>query len=289
MKCYGQQTPVFSEYNYNPFIVNSAYAGLSKAGEITFATNGLFSSIDGSPENLNLSFHMPLKADKMGIGAALIQDKIGVTTSTSAFVAYSYKIFFDFQENRPYWEVFQKPSLSFGITAGMQQYQNNLLELGITNDPTFSRNVNASIPTIGAGVLFNKSNFYAGLSTPNLLGTRFSSDDSIELRSPYYGYFGYRFFSSQYENLLLKPSLLLKYEEGAPLQGDLNLALSYRNILELGVGYRTNSSFNMLAGFYLFESLRIIYHYNAAPKNLAFGNTHGVILSYSFKRGYSTK
>ena len=31
--------------------------------------------------------------------------------------------------------------------------------------------INANIPTIGMGVLYNHENFYAGLSVPNLLGT----------------------------------------------------------------------------------------------------------------------
>ncbi len=287
VQVWAQQTPVFSEYNYNPFIINSAYAGLSNTAEITLATNGLLNSLEGSPENLNLSFHTPIGSNQTGVGAGLIRDKIGVTTSTSAFAAYSYKIFFDFKENRPYWQVYQEPSLSFGITAGVQKYENNLLELGITNDPTFMRNINTTIPTVGIGVLFNKSNFYAGLSTPNVLGTRFATDDTVELQSPFYGFFGYRFFSSRYENFMLKPSILTRYEKGAPLQADLNMSLSYRNQFEIGIGYRTNASVNLLAGVYLFESLRLIYHYNVAPERLAFGNTHGLILSFRFNRGFA--
>jgi type IX secretion system PorP/SprF family membrane protein len=285
--CHSQQTPVFSEYNYNPFIINSAYAGLLDTGEITLTNAGLLSVREGSPDNVRLSFHTPLKSDKIGVGAGINRDKIGVTTTTTGFVAYSYKIFFDFKENRPYWEVYQKPSLSFGLMAGIQQFQDNLLELGISNDPAFSKNINATLPIVGFGVLFNKSNFYAGFSTPNILGSRFASDDSVELQSPYYGYFGYRFSSESYENLLLKPSVLLKYENGAPIQADFNLGLSFRNQFEIGAGYRTNSSLNFLAGIYLFESVRLVYNYNAAPKNLTFGNVHGLSLSFRFKRGYS--
>jgi len=284
--CWGQQTPSFPEYNYNPFIINSAYAGFLPSSEITLTGTGFFGAVEGSPETTNLSFHSPLSDGTMGVGAGVIRDKIGVTTSTDIYAAYSYKIFFDFKENRPDWQIYQKPSLSFGISAGIKQFQDNLLELGIINDPTFSSNINATLPIVGIGILFNKANFYAGFSTPNVLGTRFASDDRVNLENIYLGNFGYRFFPSG-DKILLKPSILLKYEQGAPLQADINTALSVRNTFEIGLGYRTDSSVNVLAGFYLFDSFRLIYNYNIASKDATIGNTHGLILSFQFNRGYA--
>ncbi|MGB6150650.1 MAG: PorP/SprF family type IX secretion system membrane protein, partial [Pricia sp.] len=150
-----QQTAVFSEYNYNPFIINSAYAGLLPTTEITGTNSGFISAVEGSPQNFSLSFNSPLNDGKVGLGAGIVRDQIGVTTNTNFFAAYSYKIFFDFESNRPYWQIYQPGVLSFGITAGLQQFQDNLLELGIANDPNFDENINASIPTIGVGFLFN--------------------------------------------------------------------------------------------------------------------------------------
>ena len=66
---------------------------------MTLANTG-FSAFDGSPKNISFSFHTPIADRKMGIGAGIIRDEIGVTTSTSAFAAYSYKIRFDFQDDR---------------------------------------------------------------------------------------------------------------------------------------------------------------------------------------------
>jgi type IX secretion system PorP/SprF family membrane protein len=283
---FGQQTAAFPEYNYNPFIINSAYAGLLPTTEAT-ATNTGFSSFEGSPKNFSLSFHTPMNRGKVGLGAGFIRDEIGVTTSTSAFAAYSYKIFFDFKDDRPYWQIYQPGTLSFGITAGVQQYQDNLLDLGIMDDPNFSQNINATIPTIGVGFLFNHARFYAGISTPNILGDRLATDDNLELESPLYGYFGYRFYNNRFEDFMLKPSVLIKSEKGAPLQVDANVSLSYRNKFELGGGYRTSSSVNLLAGVYLIKNFRLIYHYNMALKDSPLGDTHGIMLSYRFGKGYA--
>jgi len=283
---FGQQTAVFPEYNFNPFIINSAYAGLLPNTEASISNTG-FSSFEGSPKNFSLSFHTPLNDGKVGLGAGVIRDQIGVTTSTSAFAAYSYKIFFDFKDDRPYWQIYQPGTLSFGITAGIQQYQDNLLELGITDDPRFGQNINATIPTVGIGFLFNHARFYAGISSPNILGDSLASDDNLQIESPFYGYFGYRFYNNLFEDFMLKPSVLLKSEKGAPFQIDTNISISYRNQFEIGTGYRSNSSINFLAGIYLIQNFRLIYHYNMAFKNSVLPNIHGLMLSYRFGKGYS--
>ncbi|QLG47263.1 PorP/SprF family type IX secretion system membrane protein [Costertonia aggregata] len=282
-----QQTPAFSEYNYNPFIINSAYAGLMPNTEATLSNSGFLNTVEGSPKSFAFSFNSPLNRGKVGVGAGIISDEIGVTKSTSVFGAYSYKIFFDFKDDRPYWQIYSPGVLSFGITAGVQLYQDNLLDLGITDDPRFSENISATIPTVGLGFLFNHSRFYVGVSAPNVLGDRLASEQDLNLRNPIYGYFGYRFFNNRFQDIMIKPNLLLKYENGAPLQADINLSFSFRNKFELGTGYRTSSSVNLLAGIYLFNNLRFIYQYNLALKDSPLGNIHGLVLSYKFGDGYA--
>ncbi|AUC74944.1 PorP/SprF family type IX secretion system membrane protein [Olleya sp. Bg11-27] len=282
-----QQTPTFSEYNYNPFIINPAYAGLTENTEFTLSNTGFFNQFEGSPKSFSFSGHGSLNRNKIGIGAGITRDQIGVTTSTSFFAAYSYKIFFDFKSNRPYWQLYDAGVLSFGITAGLQQYQSNLTELGILDDPKFSQDINATIPTIGFSFLFNHASFYVGFSTPNVMGDSLASDSNLVLNSPYYGYFGYRIYNNRFEDFMIKPNILLKHEDGAPLQADFNVSLSFKNKLEIGTGYRTSNSINFLAGVYLFNNLRAIYTYNLASKNTTFGNTHGIILSLQLGDGYS--
>ena len=86
---------------------------------------------------------------------------------------------------------------------------------------------------------------------------------------------------------MIKPNVLLKYENGAPLQADLNVAVSFKNKFEIGGGYRTSSSLNLLAGVYLFDSVRFVYNYNLSTNKSPLGNTHGFVLSYQFGEGYA--
>lgn len=281
-----QQTPTFSEYNYNPFLINPAYAGMLSTSEASISNSGFFNQIDGSPKSISFSFNSPLNRGKVGLGAGLVHDQIGVTSSTQVFGAYSYKIFFDSNNRQPYWKINEPEVLSFGITAGVHSYQENLLELGILDDPNFAQNVSATIPTIGLGVLFNYATFYVGFSAPNVLGDKLASTNDLNLVNPYYGYFGYRIYTSIFEELMIKPNVLLKHEKGAPVQADINIALSFKDRFEVGTGYRTSSSINFLAGVYFIKNLRLIYNYSLGAKNNPIMNTHGLMLSYRFGEGY---
>ncbi len=283
---YAQQTPTFSEYNYNPFLINPAYAGLTNNAEISISNSGFINSFDGSPKTLSLTAQKAIGRNNLGLGFGVIRDEVGVTSASTFYAALSYRIYFDTQSTRPHWQNYIPGVLSFGITFGVQQYQNNLLDLGIVGDQAFSQNINATIPTIGFGAVFNHDTFYIGFSTPNLIGDALSSEKNLTLSNPYYGYFGYRFFESIFEDFIFKPNVLLKYENGTPLQADINTAVSYKNKIEFGLGYRTDNSVNILAGLYAFDNLRVIYNYNIPTNNSPLGNTHGIVLSYQFGEGY---
>lgn len=281
-----QQTAAFSEYNYNPFVINAAYAGMLPNPEATTSYSGIARTVEGSPTNFSLSFNMPMNDGKMGFGAGMVRDQIGVSTNTDFFAAYSYKIRFDVRRKHYDWQIFEPGVLSFGIAAGVKQFQENLLDLNILGDPAYSENINANIPTVGMGVLYNHESFYAGFSIPNLLGDNLASRDDLQLTNAYYGYFGYRIFMDIFSQVMIKPNLLLKYENGAPLQADLNLSLSFMNKFEVGAGYRTTSSVNAFAGVYIINHLRLLYQYNMAIANSPVRNVHGLVLSYRFGNGY---
>ena len=282
-----QQTPSFTEYNYNPFIINPAYAGVIGETEATLSNIGFGSQdFDGAPRSFSFSFNAPLRNEKMGLGANIINDEIGVTSATQILAAYSYKVFLN-DNVHPYWKVYDRSFISFGLNAGALVYNQDLLSLGIQNDPNFAENINTTLPNIGAGILFGHANFFAGISAPNLLGDSLSNQDNLQLSQPVYAYTGYHLVLNRFDpDYILKPSMLFKYENGAPLQVDANLSLSIKNTIELGAGYRSSSSLNALVGLYLFQNFRALYSYTQGGGDSPLGNTHGVILSYRAGSGF---
>lgn len=285
-----QQTPSFTEYNYNPFVINPAYAGVLKNSEFTLSNIGFGNqNIQGTPRSLITSFNTPLRNQKMGLGLGFINDEIGVTSATQIFGSYSYKIFLN-DNAYPYWKVYDRTFLSFGLNAGALIYNQDLLSLGIQGDPNFAENINTTLPMAGAGVLFGHGNFFAGVSAPNLLGETFANQDNLELSQPIYAYTGYHFVLDRYDpSFIIKPSMLLKYEQGAPFQIDANVSLNVNNSVEIGGGFRTSSSLNAFLGFYLIKNFRFVYSYSQGSGDSPLGNTHGVILSYRGGNGFAIK
>ncbi|MDX8554412.1 type IX secretion system membrane protein PorP/SprF [Tenacibaculum sp. 1B UA] len=111
-----------------------------------------------------------------------------------------------------------------------------------------------------------------------------TSEDDLDISVPVYGYYGYRFFTNRFEEVMIKPSIFFKYEGGAPLQVDLNMAVNYKNKLEIGTGYRRSSSINFLAGIYAIKNFKFVYFYNVGFNTSVLGNNHGVVLSYTFDK-----
>ena len=125
-----QQTAAFSEYNYNPFIINSAYAGMLPTSEVTTSYSGIARTVEGSPTNFALSFNSPMNDGNMGFGAGFVRDQIGVTTNSNFFAPTPIKFALMCDGNIMTGKYSNQGWLSFGITAGVKQFQENLLDLG---------------------------------------------------------------------------------------------------------------------------------------------------------------
>ncbi|WP_028376518.1 PorP/SprF family type IX secretion system membrane protein [Leeuwenhoekiella sp. MAR_2009_132] len=283
----GQQQPVFSEYNYNTLLLNPAHAGYYENSEFTLSNQSSFSGIDGAPSTFNATANLTLNNERVGLGAGFLRDEIGVSSVTSAFASYAYKLYFGLQAAAPRFHNFNPNVISFGITAGVFNYNENLLELGISEDPNFQQNISGTIPTLGIGILFNRNNLYAGISAPNLLGNSLAPDDAITINTAAYAYAGYRIYTGVFNELEIKPNFLIRYESGAPLSVDLNAIVNYKNKIELGAGYRTSSAVNAIAGVYLFEHFRILYNYTMPLMSSPLPSTHGLVLSYRLGEGYT--
>ena len=86
---------------------------------------------DGSPRSFAFTFNLPLRNEKMGLGIGFINDEIGVTSATQIFGAYSYKIILN-DNAYPYWKVFDRSFISFGLNAGALLYNQGPFEPRVT-------------------------------------------------------------------------------------------------------------------------------------------------------------
>ncbi len=67
-----QQDPHYTQYMYNTMSINPAYAGSTGSLQALLLYRSQWVGVDGAPETQNFSVHSPLRNEKMGGGARLL-------------------------------------------------------------------------------------------------------------------------------------------------------------------------------------------------------------------------
>ncbi len=233
------------------------------------------------PRTGTVSFDMSTRDRKVGLGIQAFNDRIGIVKTTGFYASYAYRVHFD-----------QKGStLAIGLQGGLSNYRAEYSKVDLidSNDPAFMSNVNALMPSFGAGIYFNTPKWYAGISVPNLVKSYLRKDQylySTEVTARKYMHF---FFMAGYvfdlnENLKLKPSFLIKSVRGAPVEADVNLNFWVKEIIGIGASYRTGDAVAGLLELQLSRQLRMGYAYDHSISKLVKYNqgTHEIMLRYEF-------
>ena len=254
---HAQQDPQYTQYIYNPVVINPAYAGNRGVTSIVGLHRSQWVGLDGAPRTQSLSIHSPVGVEgKVGLGLSVVNDELGPADETYFGVDFSYTI-----------QTSAKGKLSFGLKGGGTVLSVDFTQLNLftPNDVSFNENIDSRFnPLIGAGVYYHTDRFYAGVSVPNFIQTDHfdesnNSNSSVnfvaEERINYYGIAGYTFDLSS--DVKFKPSTLVKLVTGTPLQVDLTANFLLYEKLHLGAAYRFSAAFSGLVGFQLSDSLLI--------------------------------
>jgi len=278
VKSFGQQDAMYSQYMFNQLLINPAYAGNHEV----LSANALFRDqwvgIDGAPVTETFSLDAPLFKNKVGLGVTVYNDKIGISKNTGGYLAYAYRI------------KFRKSTLAFGLQAGLSNLRASYdqVEYSQNNsmyDYAFSKNINELFPNFGAGLFYNSEKFYFGLSVPYLLKKSLFQHSNIE------GYIQARhfFLSTGYvikfnKDYVLKPSILVKYVNGAPLEVDFNANLWFYEMLGVGASYRTGDAMIAMLELRLNNQLSVGYAFDYSLTELNKFNygSHELMLKYDF-------
>ena len=271
---YSQQDPQYTQYMYNMHIVNPAYAGSEGTLNIGLLHRTQWVGLDGAPKTTVAAINAPIKKN-IGLGLSVFADEIGPVKEQNAFVDVSYTI-----------QTSDYGNLAFGLKGGFTFLDAQLSTLDLGDDipdDVFNNDINDSYANFGAGAFYYTDHFYAGLSMPNMLNQfhlnrKGGVISSASEKMHYYLTSGYVFEMN--DNLKLKPSVLLKGVEGAPLSIDLAGNVLINNKFELGVSWRIDDSLNALMNVEVANGFRIGYAYDYTLSNLGDFNSgsHEVIL-----------
>ncbi len=197
--------PVYSQYLQNGLVINPAYAGTRGALSAFMSYRMQWMGTKGSPLLQSLSFHSPMKNDKVALGLIAQFMQYGVTKSTSIYADYAYHI--RFRDGR----------LSFGLKAGVDVSNTDYTGILLFDkeDPVFEAdNKPYVLPNVGAGAYYYTGRYYAGLAIPSFLSYQRTGNGSTQL---YHSFGEYSFMLSAgaifdiSPSLKFKPSLLIDY------------------------------------------------------------------------------
>jgi type IX secretion system PorP/SprF family membrane protein len=273
----GQQSSLYTQYMFNGLAINPAYAGSHEALSMTAFARKQWANVEGAPLSATFSAHTPIKKEKMGLGFLFSNDKISIFNQTSLSAIYAYRI--AFSEHR---------KLSFGLQAGFNNYSVRYSQLTskTANDPALpTSDFTSWSPNFGAGVYYYSQKLYIGLSVPflasNILANKYVAQ-RLELKNNYFFTTGYVMKLSP--DIKLKPSVLVKYLSGNPIQIDLNANVLFREVLWAGVSYRSFNALSFLTQVNITEQLRIGYSYDLSLGKLAGFNSgsHEFMINYLF-------
>lgn len=272
-----QQSAMYSQYMFNTLAVNPAYAGSRNVISATALLRSQWVGIAGAPRTSTFTIDAPLKDKRIGVGLQIFNDKLGVTNTTGGVLSYAYRI------------RMEKATLSFGMQGSASQFTANFSNVSLEPtsqifDPAFGSDVRKVLFNIGTGVYYNSDRFYAGLSSPELLNNRLSSDTGNLSRKTFHIYLASGYVFDINTDLKFKPSFLFKAVGGSPLQADLNATVWIKDRVAVGAQYRTSADILGLLEVQINPQIRIGYAYDHSVTRLRNYNSgsHEIMLRYEF-------
>jgi type IX secretion system PorP/SprF family membrane protein len=269
-----QQRPVYSQYMFNGLVINPAYAGSQKQLVATGVYRKQWVNLDGAPSIQVLSVHSGFEKRKIGIGFTLSNDQVGVHNDLSFYGSYAYQI------------KMRKGTLAMGLQAGFNNLKSDFTKVNAKNgnDPLLNIAYSKLNPNFGTGLYYSTSTAYLGVSIPFLLTNKVFKETEIitEAReSRYYFITGGKVFDLD-RKLKIKPSFLLRLQEGAPVGMDINTNLIIDDVVTVGASYRSNDAMVFLFNFQANENFGFGYAYDwtLSALNRYTKGSHEILVSY---------
>jgi type IX secretion system PorP/SprF family membrane protein len=273
---FAQQIPNFSLYNMNHYLINPAATGTTDRLPVSLSYRKIWAGMNNTPSVQYITGNM-LVAKDMGVGARLFNFQAGPLRKTGLEGTYSYHLPLGSGETK----------LSFGLSLLIYQFKLNKSELKVEDidDQAFMGNEQIFVPDAGFGTYLYGSNYYVGLSVPQLFQRNIDLKSDVILEEKqvrhYYLHGGYVFEAGT--DFKIEPSVLLKFIETGIFQADINAMVTYKDMINFGLSYRTEDALSFQVG-YKNPDVFIGYAYDLVLSGMR-GNTwgsHEILFTYTF-------
>ena len=274
-----QQRPVITQYMFSGLVINPAYAGNQKQTVVTALHRDQWVNLAGAPKTQTLIVNSALKEYPIGVGLMLSRDQIGSYNDYSIYSSYAYRIPFKKQGNG---------ALALGLQVGFNYTAADFSSLRKLNedDQVFAQSLNRFKPNFGMGAFYSTKKSYAGVSIPYIFQSDIYSYAEIQgqvnlQKARYLLLAGGHVFTVN-DFIKLKPSTLLRVQQGQAFSADLNANVFLDDILNIGLSYRSGDSVIGLFELILNPNLSFGYSYDMTTSRVTSftDGTHEFMLKY---------
>lgn len=275
----GQQLALQSQYMFDKFTINPAFAGTQKGIPIHLGVRRQWSAIREAPATQYLSSNFSLGSG-LGAGAVLYNEAAGPTRRTGLALSGAYQFtLFKSGENHH--------QLSLGASAILSQHalDKKKLETYLPDDPTIIAAYNNQLlPDATFGVYYHNSDkYFAALSITNLIQTKtdilnIANDVRNNFVRNYYLMAG---INIEAGTLLIQPTALIQMIEATPIQFDIGSRFIYEDKYWIGASYRHQDAIVAMFGLN-YSGVEFGYSYDITISNIkAYSNgSHELHLTY---------
>jgi type IX secretion system PorP/SprF family membrane protein len=277
-----QQDAQFTQYMYNGMYYNPAFAGkeggyrFSALHRSQWASYTTSSGQGGAPVTQLIMAEGRLDSKKIGYGVSIVNDQIGPSGNLEVNLKASYH------------KKIRRGTLSIGGYAGMFSSSLDYGELVVVNpEPNLPQSGKEGHMALdfGAGILYDRTNYYLGLSTKHLNQPTFDFGDASyanQLKNHSYFLFGYRV--RPIGQLRIEPSLLIKTVSFNNFSYEVSVMASHQNKINGGVAYRGEESVSLILGYSLLRdnTLKLGYAFDLVTGGLEAKShtSHEIMLRY---------
>ena len=256
-KSWSQQSPVYSQYTFNKFLINPAAAGSEGYTTISLVAREQWIAFKGTPKTHSLAIDSRLlrnsfisknasirrrkrlssRSGRVGWAANVFNDHTGPLDRTGIEGTYSYHL------------GLQNSQLSFGISGMFYQFKLNKNKV-VLADEQYDQLVDGIkgtlyIPDANFGVMYTSHDYYGGFSIKQIFQSSIqfgdkNSNSEYRFKRHYNLLAGYIYNIN--DNFTVEPSFLFKIPTSSKPQFELNSKVYYKENYWAGLSYRTGKT-----------------------------------------------
>jgi len=219
---------------YNKQVYNPAYVPVEGTSSIGLVYRTQWIGIEGAPDFQGISFSMPLRNDRIGLGINLKRVSVGLTSEILLESLYGYR--FDLGVG----------SLSLGMQLSLKSFNidftgdNVFTTDGVSIDPAVQDGSRSNqVFNFGLGAYYRTDHIFFGLSVPRVQNVELNSMSEFDLSREerhVYAMMGASFDLN--EEVSITPQVLYRWVNNTPSDLDVNISMSYLRKYNAGITYR---------------------------------------------------